>query len=229
MKKITGFFGMVLCLAIFCTSNILAMDFLKDKIKQFRTSEENNEAGYKMVCAARDGDIEELRRLLDGKQADVNYSLGGYPNNGTALHSVLIRGKKKRVEVVKFLIAKGINVNAIDENKQTPLMVLIMSRVIKDKAEGKAIIDELVKARAKIDAQDKDGNTALHLAAQFGPTEFGIYLLEAGARVNIANNDRCLPYDLTIACGFADLLYDYYRHRTNCITRTYQRIRHCFR
>ena len=69
-------------------------------------------------------------------------------------------------------------------------------------SENVAIIKELCKAGEDVNAKDKDGNTALHVAASkpYWLENSTILLIEelinAGADINAKNDDGKTPYDL---------------------------------
>jgi len=70
-----------------------------------------------------------------------------------------------QVEVAKFLIAKGADVNHVDGNGMTPLLYAASIDF-----GTPAMIDMLLKAGARTDAKTKEGKTALELARQYHHT-----------------------------------------------------------
>ncbi|XP_053383686.1 uncharacterized protein LOC128549926 [Mercenaria mercenaria] len=58
------------------------------------------------------------------------------------------------------------------------------------------IVEALIKAGADVNIQDEKGNTALHLAAEWGNSRCVKVLTEADADVNVQNNDGCTALHL---------------------------------
>jgi ankyrin repeat protein len=80
-----------------------------------------------------------------------------------------------QVEMAKFLIAKGADVNHVDGNGMTPLLYAASIDF-----GSSAMIDMLLKAGARTDMKTKEGKTALELARQYKHTHL-IQSLSAGA------------------------------------------------
>jgi len=81
-----------------------------------------------------------------------------------------------QVEMARFLISKGADVNHVDGNGMTPL--LYASSI---DFGSPAMIDMLLKAGARTDMKTKEGKTALDLARQYKHTHL-IPALESQAR-----------------------------------------------
>ena len=86
-------------------------------------------------------------------------------------------------EVVKWLVEKGANVNAVDKIGQTVLHAATHS----DEWE---VVKWLVGKGVNVDAVDKNGRTVLHeTAASLGQLEEVKWLVEHGAHVDAVDND----------------------------------------
>jgi len=83
-----------------------------------------------------------------------------------------------QVEMAKFLIAKGADVNHVDGNGMTPLLYAASIDF-----GSSAMIDMLLKAGARTDMKTKEGKTALELARQYKHTHL-IPSLERPAAAN---------------------------------------------
>jgi ankyrin repeat protein len=70
-----------------------------------------------------------------------------------------------QVEMAKFLIAKGADVNHVDGNGMTPLLYAASIDF-----GSSAMIDMLLERGARLDAKTKDGKTAIELARQYHHT-----------------------------------------------------------
>ncbi|MGB2795946.1 MAG: ankyrin repeat domain-containing protein, partial [Phycisphaerae bacterium] len=126
------------------------------------------------------GDVEVMRRLLamglrlhpaGDIKGSTRYGSGGYG----ALHSAISAGRK---DMVRFLLACGVDVNAPDRHDQTAL-----SRAVTNSNKPAAVL--LCDADARIDARrGYDGSTPLMQAAGQGDEEMVRLLLARGAEVN---------------------------------------------
>jgi ankyrin repeat protein len=83
-----------------------------------------------------------------------------------------------QVEMAKFLIAKGADVNHVDGNGMTPLLYAASIDF-----GSPAMIDMLLKAGARTEMKTKEGKTALELARQYHHTHL-IPSLSAGGAAN---------------------------------------------
>jgi ankyrin repeat protein len=95
--------------------------------------------------------IEILEYLLKNKYFDINYQHEYYQE------SILVHGLKfhnKSLELVKFLVKKGIDVNLQDNEGYTALMLAVKNNLAD-------IVKYLLDNGAKIDIKDFDGKTVL--------------------------------------------------------------------
>jgi ankyrin repeat protein len=92
-------------------------------------------------------------------------------NGNTHLHNAVLQDN---VALAKSLLAKGANVHAKSNSGQTPVFY----------AKNKEILELLLKYGTDINAQDKDGLTALHQATAHSNTEHVRLLLTHGADTN---------------------------------------------
>jgi hypothetical protein len=76
----------------------------------------------RLWCAAEDGDAAEARRLLDAG-VDINGDIGGLASVSTALH---VAANKGHTEVVRLLLSRGADVNALAEELVTPMHLAAM-------------------------------------------------------------------------------------------------------
>lgn len=133
-----------------------------------------DEVGQTLLMKATDGDIV---RLLLGAGADANRA---DTKGWTALHHAVIC--PGMAEVVKALLAGGADVQRHIENGQTALLlahILFVDNV--DPRDGREILQLLVQAGADIHAEDRDGETLLHIAAYNNAASLAQTCLELGA------------------------------------------------
>ncbi|XP_062512437.1 serine/threonine-protein phosphatase 6 regulatory ankyrin repeat subunit B-like [Corticium candelabrum] len=118
--------------------------------------------------------------LITNESVNVADRLGN-----CALH---IAARNGDIQTVQLLVDCGADVNALNEDGQTPLHTAAGGE--KDCPELCSI---LLEHNAKIDAVDKDGNQPLHLAVRKGHTRTSRLLLSSEADVNSLNEDGQTP------------------------------------
>lgn len=109
----------------------------------------------RLIASARDGDLQEVRRLLANEPVDVNAKDRYY--GYTALHAATV-GLYDNVELIRELIRHGANINAKSDKEVTPLMIATTQR--KEKTVRELLSQKGIEANAK----DNDGYTALSRA-----------------------------------------------------------------
>jgi ankyrin repeat protein len=115
--------------------------------------------------------------LLIAYGADVNQPL----SRGETVLSMLVR--MGNTEKIDFLLKSNfkINIDAPDEQGQTPLMLALQ---IKNQEKSSEIAKMLIDHNAKLDVADNHGNTALDFAYINNNLELVSLLLEKGANSN---------------------------------------------
>ncbi|KII89691.1 hypothetical protein PLICRDRAFT_108003, partial [Plicaturopsis crispa FD-325 SS-3] len=101
---------------------------------------------------------------------------------------------KSRVDIGKFLISRGADINAKDKANQVPL-----HRAATTGSTG--FISILLKApegapKTRLNTGDRIGNTPLHLALDSAHAEAACLLIEAGADRERLNQDQEAPEDM---------------------------------
>uniref|UniRef100_A0A2M4CGC8 Putative ankyrin n=1 Tax=Anopheles darlingi TaxID=43151 RepID=A0A2M4CGC8_ANODA len=91
-------------------------------------------------------------------------------------------------DIIERLLRKSINVNAVNVWKQTAL-ILFASRFRSAQWNGHSVETArlLVNRGVQIDAQDEDGNTALHVAFSEEHWELVVFLIECNANLALKN------------------------------------------
>jgi ankyrin repeat protein len=82
-------------------------------------------------------------------------------------------------------------VRSIDSEGNTPLLVAMRSNA------GIDIIRTIIERQAEVNAQNKEGESALHIAVRNNQSDTGVLLLESGANVFLANSRGETPLFLT--------------------------------
>jgi len=130
-----------------------------------------------LVDAALGGDQERVKRLLKaGVGASTLCSCQGSPNCGCS--PLLAACAGGHGEVVRLLVEAGADMVA-------PRRALNLAAYIGN--EG--VVEQLLRARAQVDAANKNGDTALMAASQEGHQGVVEQLLRAGAQVEAADKE----------------------------------------
>ena len=161
--------------------------------------------------AIRDDDFDKVKTLITDSNIDINTKTDKGKN---ALMYACDIGNGN-LELVKYLVEKGIDINAKDNDGETALFKSYenfdISKYLIEKGldinakndEGNnplliscmcpyiATVEFLIKeCKADIDVRDNDGNTPLHLVFECEYPEIEIieFLLDNGANINAKNN-----------------------------------------
>jgi uncharacterized protein len=140
------------------------------------TSAEQREINYKLYKAARNGDLESVKELMEnGAKPDVSFG----PVKNT--NSLMEASQHGHTEVVRYLIEHGLDVNAVDEYGNTALILACMCH-----SNNVETVELLLQHGADVDARDAGGYTALMQAFNGEDTDNIIdTLLAHNAGVNI--------------------------------------------
>ncbi len=128
-----------------------------------------------LFVAAREGNLSEVKRLLDG---GVNVN----ERDEKGVTALLGAAAKGQYEVAKFLLKKGANVDEKNEDGMTALMLVA---AIGHSKVAKLLLDN----DADVNAADNNGLTALMRAMMRGHAEVTKLLLDNGANRNAKNNN----------------------------------------
>lgn len=133
------------------------------------------------------------------------FSLGIDPNvrskqhNFTVLHNLAQHHTlpQHKAALITELLKVGADIDARDDEENTPLLLTLkINRVVRE--HQAALVAELLKAGANANAQDVEGNTPLLLALKAGATDIVTRLIEAGADIQLGNQQGLTPM---IYCG----------------------------
>ncbi len=102
---------------------------------------------------------------------------------------------------LKNLLLKNFNVNEEDSDKYTPLMRAVQRYVSAKNDAAKQnylhIITLLLEKKANINAQNRDGFTAIMIAARANNKELVMLLLKYNPDLNLKNNKEQIAQELT--------------------------------
>lgn len=143
-----------------------------------------------LFIAVGDNDPLTVRLLAEYVGADINKNYG----EGRTLLAIAAGDGKPAL--IPILARFGANVNSIDDQGNTPLM--LAARLV-DQDVAIQVADRLLKLGANIDAQNKAGETALYRAVQRKKNKLIEFLVSNGANLAIANNQGQTPIALAQA------------------------------
>lgn len=142
-----------------------------------------------LVAAAKAGDAETVRELLDSGEDVETPDWAGWP-------SLVWAALRLHDEVIEVLLDAGADIEAVGhggKNSGTPLMMAAK------KLEGIETMALLLSRGAAIDGVDQYNRTALMIAAKHGRTENIIFLLKRGADPNARSSLEKNPAALALA------------------------------
>jgi ankyrin repeat protein len=177
---------------------------------------------YVLASAAREGNLDQVQRLLDlGTNHSPRDLADGTPligaareghgpivslllqqgasvfdhdrANQTALHWAAERG---HVEVAEELLDNGADLSAVDRKGSTPLHLGAANRF-------PAMVSLLLERGASTSAKDGDAKTPLHVAAEVGVTETVMILIQKGADVLSVDEQGRTPLHCAVQLGYA--------------------------
>lgn len=167
--------------------------YLNDLIDQFLDSPGEE---IDLILAIGSGKLQSAVEILDRNPNLVNKSVKreGYERDegGTPLHFAVKKGKP---EMIKLLIEKGADVNAKDEQGDTPLFAAVCS--YSEKIKPLELMKILLDNGADIHARNNKGMTPLIYSVRFiSSRDEGDeirFLISRGAEVNVKDNDGMTP------------------------------------
>lgn len=116
-----------------------------------------------------------------------------FDQESTLLHIAAYNGQLK---IVKYLIEKGADVNAVEKDKWTALHLATKNGHLK-------MVKHLIEKGIEINSTNGNGSTALHMAAQYGCFPTVKHLVKKGADVNVLDKYDNNPFHLAFQ-------YDHY-------------------
>ena len=119
------------------------------------------------------------------------------------LFNVIASGKdsnEAKLKKIKYLVYLGADVNAKDENGNTPLIQATYNGHLE-------VVKCLVQNGADMDVKNKRGRTALMMAVGCGNLELCSYLIENGADVNVRKFDGGTALMEAVSGGNEDIVF----------------------
>ena len=175
----------------------------------------------KLFFASKDGNGEEVKRLINAHMLNVNFRMPIRDSESTPLIGACAEGHN---EVVQVLLDAGADVDMGDNSENTPLMfagksghikcviLLLGAGAMVGKANtygrtplwwawDKEVAKLLIKNGANPNGVDRDGNAPLHAAVMLGKENVIKTLIQAGADIDRNNEGGLSPLDMARMMG----------------------------
>jgi ankyrin repeat protein len=137
-----------------------------------------------LMNAAENGTLPVVKLLVEAAKDPVEYI---NTMSSTGFNALIIASAHGHTPVIEYLLDAGANVDALHENKVTPLMYAAASGHV----NAMKILVE--KGKVDINAMHSNGGTALLEAATGGALEAMRYLMEQGAAFDFIDADGVTP------------------------------------
>ena len=122
-------------------------------------------------------------------------------NDGrTPLMLIAYLGLNDMIDILPVLLEKEVDVNHQDNAGNTALLLVAQNRCYKE------TVKELYRAGADLNAVNKNGDTPLHFALQYGDKESAVFMIKKGADYNHANNRGVTPVQIAVEKGYDTVL-----------------------
>ena len=141
-----------------------------------------------LIPAINSGNIERVKSLIS-EEIDQD-------SKNAALQEACSAGQ---LDIVKFMIENGADVNAKNNSGGTPLNVA-------SQGDNRDIVELLIENGANINNKNNNGLTPLHQASRNGQKDIVELLIAKGTEVNIKNNAGRTPLDLAEQGGYTEIV-----------------------
>ena len=144
----------------------------------------NQQEQYPLHRAIENNDINMVRQLLN------RYDVNTRRNTDIRETPLTLASSLYRNEIIQVLINAGADLNMEDNDGLTPLMSSFIDDGFYNHVET---IELLLDNNANVNYQNRNGETALHIASQLDRTEIIRILVDRGANVNIRDRNGNTP------------------------------------
>ncbi len=160
------------------SNNVSGMSYILNKGANANNQDNDSKTIALIYAAEKNSTIEVFKSLVEVGRANPNCK-----DNQGRIALMLAAENSDNVAVVEYLLSAGSSVDEKDENGQNALMYAVQ---IADNIDVLRCLVE--KGGAQLNYIDKEGRTALMLAAESGQLEMVNYLLVKGADASISDN-----------------------------------------
>ncbi len=188
MKKIKSLLGVFFCVTFF-----MGMQHLKAERKKLERINvvQPSENGEKLIEFAKTGNLDDVKDCIENKeltQDDFNLALGWATNEG-------------QIEIVRYLLEKGANVNArnICKLHASPITIATIMRneLVTKMGEKRylAFLELLLDMGADVNSRSRTESTPIVDLIVLNDIKACILLLERGARCDLPTYNQQYPHN----------------------------------
>jgi ankyrin repeat protein len=181
-------------------------DLFKEHLKRFHNGIDSNGDQILLTSLSKNDDFTLTFLLLKFDDIDVNIKSS---DNSNLLHKLNFGSSRNAVQVARILIEKEVDINQSNDFGKTPLIQSVES------SDTEKALFLMGLPKIDLDAQDLNGNTALHLAATCQNVRLICRLLIHGASSKIQNNEHKSFYHRLN--NFNKSLFYFYDHPSNSL------------
>lgn len=131
----------------------------------------------------------KLFRLLVNNGSDINERDNSmFKGNTILIWTIANAFYQNAIKFIELGIDLGLDFNLSDESEKNTALLLSLKKGCRQDPEGwEKLVKLLTLYTTHVDAQDVEGNSALHVAAFRRESEFVHYLISAGANIKLRN------------------------------------------
>lgn len=172
--------------------------------------DENEEVRLKELCskilhgACEVGDLKKIVLIIDkilpkfGIKIDIDETI-----DQSKQTPLLLASREGNPDIVKFLIKKNANVNAVSIC-DTPLIVVSQNSIM-NKDDQLTIVESLISAGADVNHIGEYGKTPLMMATESNSPKIVSKLLLSGADISIRDKDGITALDIAMDWEYEDI------------------------
>jgi ankyrin repeat protein len=146
-----------------------------------------------LALACRSGNLEVAHELLKTSKTETKDR-----NGRTPLHCTVQNKHPMQLEIVRLLYNSGANIDCVDNNGNTPLLLASQEAHIK-------VVRYLVSRNANIQHRNNDDENCLHLASLDGHLEMVRYLISIGVPFEEKTKEGKTPIDISRELGYHEV------------------------
>ena len=131
------------------------------------------------------GDLSTIEFLVEKEHVDLNY-------DGESYNPMLTAARCRQLDIVKYLVEHGANVNCKNYQGNTPLHFAAERELRED------IVKYLIEQGADLNVVNKDGYTPFHFIILKGNLNNIKFCVEHGANINLPDKNGNTPLHMLI-------------------------------
>eukprot|EP01132_Coremiostelium_polycephalum_P001305 gene1305-1647_t len=176
----------------------LVLSFYRSCKADINSPDKNGYTTLHHFCSMSDLDTRILLILLELEDIQVNVT---NKDLNTPFHYFCqkFHNGSYLAEIWEALMKKGVNVNVLNKNGETPLHKAVFNTSL-----AQAIVSMLLQNKALVNVLNKNNESPLHYCVRMGRADLVLILLEYGADKTLTKDNKSL-YDIAIEENFTKL------------------------